>query len=123
MKISGFSDLAWGSRSVRIGSDMPANEWKEVIELAIHDFPDRPWIMQRFKKARVFEHSYWDEEMEKNQSIDVRARICPYYFLSEENSSNCRAELGGVMATLVPSDKKIIHGMSEAIIVPCVQGP
>ena len=123
MKISGFSELAWGSRSVRIGSDMPANEWKEAIELAIHDFPDRPWIMQRFKKARVFEHSYWDEEMEKNQSIDVRARICPYYFLSEENSSNCRAELGGVMATLVPSDKKIIHGMSEAIIVPCVQGP
>ena len=123
MKISGFSELAWGSRSVRIGSDMPANEWKEAIELAIHDFPDRPWIMQRFKKARVFEHSYWDEEMEKNQSIDVRARICPYYFLSEENSSNCRTELGGVMATLVPSDKKIIHGMSEAIIVPCVQGP
>lgn len=123
IKISGFSELAWGSRSVRIGSDMPANEWKEAIELAIHDFPDRPWIMQRFKKARVFKHSYWDEAMEKSQSIDVRARICPYYFLSEENSSNCRAELGGVMATLVPSNKKIIHGMSEAIIVPCIQGP
>ena len=48
---------------------------------------------------------------------------CPYYFLSEENSSNCKAELGGVMATLVPADKKIIHGMSEAIIVPCIQEP
>ena len=123
MKISGFSELAWGSRSVRIGSDMPANEWKETIELATNDFPDRPWIMQRFKKARVFEHSYWDEVTEKSLSVDVRARICPYYFLSDENSSNCKAELGGVMATLVPSDKKIIHGMSEAIIVPCVQEP
>ena len=43
--------------------------------------------------------------------------------VQKENSSNCKAELGGVMATLVPADKKIIHGMSEAIIVPCIQEP
>ena len=123
MKISGFSELAWGSRSVRIGSDMSASEWQQAIQLATNDFPERPWIMQRFKKSRVIEHSYWNEKIKKIESIDVRARICPYYFLSEENSSNCKAELGGVMATLVPADKKIIHGMSEAIIVPCIQEP
>jgi len=29
--------------------------------------------------------------------------------------------LGGILATLVPSDKKIIHGMSEAIMAPCIE--
>jgi hypothetical protein len=27
--------------------------------------------------------------------------------------------LGGVLATIVPEDKKIIHGMKDAILVPC----
>ena len=80
MKISGFSELAWGSRSVRIGSDMSASEWQQAIQLATNDFPERPWIMQRFKKSRSIEHSYWNEEIKKIESIDVRARICPYYF-------------------------------------------
>ena len=28
-------------------------------------------------------------------------------------------QLGGVLATIVPEDKKIIHGMKDAILVPC----
>jgi hypothetical protein len=32
---------------------------------------------------------------------------------------SARAQLGGVLATIVPADKKIVHGMSEAIMVPC----
>jgi hypothetical protein len=27
---------------------------------------------------------------------------------------------GGVLATICPADKKIIHGMKDAILVPCV---
>jgi hypothetical protein len=27
--------------------------------------------------------------------------------------------LGGILATIVPADKKIVHGMSEAILAPC----
>jgi hypothetical protein len=27
--------------------------------------------------------------------------------------------LGGVLATIVPADKKIVHGMSEAVLAPC----
>ena len=30
------------------------------------------------------------------------------------------AELGGVLATICPADKKIIHGMKDAILAPCV---
>jgi hypothetical protein len=30
-----------------------------------------------------------------------------------------RPQLGGMLATICPADKKIIHGMSEAILAPC----
>ena len=30
-----------------------------------------------------------------------------------------RATLGGVLATICPADKKIIHGMTDAILAPC----
>jgi hypothetical protein len=29
-----------------------------------------------------------------------------------------RAVLGGVLATICPADKKIIHGMSDAVMLP-----
>lgn len=121
LKISGFSELAWGSRSVKIGHDLSAEDWKNAVEMAIEDFPSRPWVMQKFKKAKVFKHSYWDISEEKIKTIDVRARLCPYYFTSTKDDSISDVKLGGILATLVPSDKKIIHGMSEAIMAPCIE--
>ena len=121
LKISGFSELAWGSRSVKIGHDLSAEDWKNAVEMAIKDFPSRPWVMQKFKKAKVFKHSYWDISEEKIKTIDVRARLCPYYFTSTKDDSISDVKLGGILATLVPSDKKIIHGMSEAIMTPCIE--
>jgi len=47
-----------------------------------------------------------------------RVRLCPYYFVSGEGHE-ARAQLGGVLATICPADKKILHGMSEAILAPC----
>ena len=47
-----------------------------------------------------------------------RARLCPYYFVAGEADA-ARASLGGVLATICPADKKIIHGMTEAIFAPC----
>ena len=47
-----------------------------------------------------------------------RARLCPYYFVSGDGDS-ARPQLGGVLATICPADKKIIHGMTEAIFAPC----
>jgi hypothetical protein len=47
-----------------------------------------------------------------------RARLCPYYFVHGDGEA-ARPHLGGVLATIVPADKKIVHGMSEAILAPC----
>ena len=49
-----------------------------------------------------------------------RVRLCPYYFVSGEGDS-ARPKLGGVLATICPADKKIIHGMTDAVLVPCVE--
>jgi hypothetical protein len=119
LKISGFSELAWGSRSVKIGEDMPADEWAAAIDGAIADFPDRPWVMQQFKRAKVFAHPFWDEDAGEVREMPVRARLCPYYFVAGDNPAKPQVKLAGVLATLVPADKKIIHGMRDGILVPC----
>ena len=62
-----------------------------------------------------------NEEDNKMINIKVRARLCPYYFVSSSNESISDVKLGGILATLVPADKKIIHGMSEAIMAPCIE--
>ena len=46
--------------------------------------------------------------------MQARVRLCPYYFVIDD-----RAELGGVLATACPKDKKIIHGMVDAVMSPC----
>jgi hypothetical protein len=46
--------------------------------------------------------------------MDGRVRLCPYYFVTGEE-----AKLSGVLATVVPADKRLIHGMADAIMAPC----
>ncbi len=43
-----------------------------------------------------------------------RLRLCPYYFVTAG-----KAKLGGALATFCPPDKKIIHGMQDAALLPC----
>ncbi|MDD5260440.1 MAG: hypothetical protein PHD76_01190 [Methylacidiphilales bacterium] len=113
LKISGFSPLAWGSRGVTLGSDVSGPEWREAVEEALQVFARSPYIMQRFAKGRMVEHPYWDEQAGVLKKMQGRVRVCPYYFVEEEH-----AELKGVLVTLCPSDKKLIHGMQDAVIVP-----
>ena len=49
--------------------------------------------------------------------MEGRMRLCPYYFVNEAEQ---RADLQGALATLCPADKKIIHGMKDAALLPCV---
>jgi hypothetical protein len=37
--------------------------------------------------------------------------------------SDGKAELTGILATICPADKKILHGMKDAIMVPCALRP
>ena len=51
-------------------------------------------------------------------TMEGRMRLCPYYFVDVAQD---RAELHGILATLCPADKKIIHGMKDAALLPCVE--
>jgi hypothetical protein len=121
LKVSGFSEKAWGARGVFFGSDLPQAEWVAAVDEAIASFEKSPFVLQRYEKPRLVEASWFD--FEKNETIPMkgRARLCPYYFVSGEGDA-ARPQLGGILATIVPADKKIIHGMTEAVLAPCMIG-
>jgi hypothetical protein len=118
LKISGFAPEAWGARGVHLGSDLSTDDWGTVVDKAIKVFDSNPHILQRFTKPRVVDSHYFDFESRKLIPMSGRVRLCPYYFV-QGNGDQARAKLGGCLATICPSDKKIIHGMSEAIMAPC----
>jgi len=113
LKISGFSELAWGSRSVRVGQDLSHEDWAQAIDVALGDWITRPWILQKFHHARVVEMDY--AEGDRMVPMKGRVRLCPYYFCGERET-----KLGGVLATICPADKKLLHGMRDAILAPAM---
>ena len=113
LKVSGFSPLAWGSRGVFVGQDLPQAEWQKLIEKALATFDIAPMIMQRFHKARLVEQPYWEQDSPELKTMRARVRLCPYYFVAQE-----RVTLRGALATIVPADKKLLHGMRDAILAP-----
>jgi hypothetical protein len=114
IKPSGFSELAWGSRGVSIGHDLPQNEWAAAINSALAAFPHTPYVLQEFHKGRQYQLDYFDPVTGEMKAMSGRARLSPYYFVTGE-----KAELAGILATICPADKKVIHGMKDAIMVPC----
>jgi hypothetical protein len=113
LKVSGFSPLGWGSRGIALGADLPHAEWEKRINHSLETFESSPTIMQRFHKGRLVEHQYWDPDSNELKTMKGRVRLCPYYFVESD-----RVKLRGALATIVPADKKFLHGMSEAILVP-----
>ncbi len=113
LKISGFSEIGWGSRSVTLGSDAPQAEWQAAIQRGLDEFPHHPWILQRFHKGKIVEQPYQDFASGEMLSLRGRVRLCPYYFLHEN-----RTHLGGALATIAPADKKLLHGMKDAVLTP-----
>lgn len=118
LKISGFAPEAWGARGVHLGSDLSAEDWGRVVEQAIHLFGQNPYILQRFTKPKIVKSRWMDFEDGTLRTMTGRARLCPYYFVSGEQDL-AKAELGGCLATICPADKKILHGMRDAILAPC----
>ena len=118
LKVSGFSPHAWGARGVYLGSDLSHADWAAAVDKAIANFGHSPFVLQRYHKPGLVEAQWFD--FQRNQVVPMkgRVRLCPYYFVSGEAEA-ARAELGGVLATICPADKKIIHGMTEAIFAPC----
>jgi hypothetical protein len=117
LKVSGFSPLGWGSRGVIVGSDVPQGEWERAINHALENFQSEPRIMQRFHKPRLVDHRYVDSDSGEIKTLRGRVRLCPYYFVEEK-----KVQLRGILATIVPADKKLVHGMRDAILVPSTRG-
>ena len=118
LKISGYSEEAWGARGVYLGSDLSAEEWSGAVTKALCDFDRSPYVLQRYHKPRLVESSWFDFDRNELMPMPGRVRLCPYYFVGGEGDA-ARANLGGVLATICPADKKIIHGMKDAVLVPC----
>ncbi len=118
LKVSGFSEQAWGARGVFLGSDLSHADWSAAVDRAISNFETTPFVLQRFEKPKTVEAQWFDFEKKELVPMKGRARLCPYYFVSGEGDA-VRAQTGGVLATIVPADKKIVHGMSDAILAPC----
>ncbi len=115
LKVSGFHETAWGSRGVFIGHDLPADEWAGRLRHALDQANEQPWLLQEFREGRRVEHPVFRDD----GSVEIlhgRARLCPYFFTGNDGVTR----FGGCLATIVPADKKKIHGMSDGVLVPCV---
>ncbi len=57
---------------------------------------------------------YFDRKADDIATLDGRVRLCPYYYVVGDG-----VKLGGILATIAPADKRLIHGMSDAVMSPC----
>ncbi len=113
IKPSGFSDRAWGSRGVSVGHDMSEADWRTTIESALADFHRSPHVLQEFHTGSRFPVRYYDFETDRIMRLKGRVRIQPYYFIQDG-----QPVLSGVQATVCPPDKKVLHGMVDAVVMP-----
>jgi hypothetical protein len=113
LKVSGFSPLGWGSRGIALGADLPHAEWEKRINHALTTFESSPTIMQRFHKGSLFDHRFWDPDSGELKTMKGRVRLCPYFFVEPD-----RVKLRAALGTIAPADKKFLHGMRDAILVP-----
>lgn len=118
LKVSGYSEEAWGARGVYLGSDLSTADWSGAVDRALAAWPRTPYVVQQFHRPRLVEAAYCDLDAEKVVAMPGRARLCPYYFVHGDGDA-ARPRLGGVLATVVPADKKIVHGMRDGIQMPC----
>jgi hypothetical protein len=117
IKISGYHETAWGARSVVLGSDCSREEWQQGIERAVELAPTNLHVLQVYKKPRRINHRVYgrgpDGTPTEAVAMPGRLRLCPYYFVV-----GGQARLSGALATFCPPDKKIIHGMQDAALLP-----
>jgi hypothetical protein len=97
-----------------VGHDISTPEWNVALKAALASFTYTPHVLQEFRAGRHFEGSFYDPVAGTVRTIPCRVRLSPYYLVVGED-----IHLAAVMATMVPLDKKKIHGMPDAIMVPC----
>lgn len=117
IKISGFHETAWGARSVVLGSDCSREEWQQGLDQALRLAPTNLHVLQEYRKPQRVSHPVYDAPPPGAPAVAAnkpgRLRLCPYYFVI-----GGQAKLSGALATFCPPDKKIIHGMQDAALLP-----
>ncbi|MGF1450471.1 MAG: hypothetical protein ACFB21_00175 [Opitutales bacterium] len=112
LKASGFHETAWGARSVVYGSDHSREEWLDALENATDMAGETLHILQEYRKPQRLKHPVYTEDGERVE-MEGRLRLCPFYLVEGED-----VQLAGALATFCPADKKIIHGMKDAAMLP-----
>jgi hypothetical protein len=117
IKISGFHETAWGARSVVLGSDCSREEWQQGVEQALRLAPTNLHVLQEYRKPKRVEHRLYPAPAGTAGPVAGakagRLRLCPYYFVVDGQT-----RFSGALATFCPPDKKIIHGMQDAALLP-----
>lgn len=114
LKISGFHETAWGARSVLLGSDSSRDEWQQGIEAALALGANNLHVLQEYRKPIRLKHPLFAADGAATYEAQGRLRLCPYYMVVQGET-----RLSGALATFCPPDKKIIHGMVDAALLPC----
>ncbi|HVW20015.1 MAG TPA: hypothetical protein VHC86_02270 [Opitutaceae bacterium] len=114
IKISGFHETAWGARSVVLGSDCSREEWQAAVGRAVELAPRHLHVLQAYQKPVRLRHPLYPASGGPAEIREGRLRLCPYYFVA-----GGKVRLAGALATFCPPDKKIIHGMQDAALLPC----
>ena len=98
-----------------LGSDCSREEWQHGVERALELAPTNLHVLQAYKQAAQGAPPALYEAAEPHEAreVDGRLRLCPYYFVVDG-----KARLSGALATFCPPDKKIIHGMQDAALLP-----
>ncbi len=71
-------------------------------------------ILQRFHKGKRVRVDYYDRKRDDDASdFDGRVRLCPYFFVTATSAARRHPR------DVAPADKRLIHGMTDAIMAPC----
>lgn len=113
LKPSGFSPLAWGGHGFSRGKDYTTGRWAKTIDAYLELASTNPYIIQAYQQSVLQPVQHYEHASESITGFTGKLRLCPYYFLQNEQIT-----LSGALATLVPLNKPIIHGMTDAVMVP-----
>ncbi len=114
LKVSGFHETAWGARSVVLGNDVSRENWTASLRAAMRAGDERLHVLQRYHKPTRVRHPVFGGTGEEVTQMEGRVRLCPFFLADGEGGHG----LEGILATVCPADKKIIHGMSDATLLP-----
>jgi hypothetical protein len=70
-------------------------------------------VLQNFHKGARLPARYYDFESDDIKSMHGRVLLRPYYYVVGDH-----VRLAGVQCLVCPADKKVLHGMTDAVLVP-----